>query len=219
MPPAAGSGPAGMIPGGAGMPGMGSMPGAGGRKGGRGAGTGMMDGGMTGGKDVLAKVDPKAYRVDYSKRRLRTELYAVQLALGKRKKGSETEGSGLTPYVKAPADKKTLDDVTVQVEAVIRVIETLDHDATTYEKDLRKEMKKLEELTKPLPAAAAKPAAAKGVEDEIPMGGARPAAAKPPAEEPPMEEVPMAAPAKAPAGAPNGSPPAAGKAPPAGKTP
>jgi len=122
--------------------------------------------------------------------------------------------------------------IKTNVEEVIRVVETLEQDAETYDKELRKQMKKLEAITKPLPAAAVKPAdAAKpaGVEDEVPMGGAKPAAAagaKPAAakaaEEPPAEEVPMAPPAaKAPVDATKAPlPPDAGKAaPPAAAAP
>jgi hypothetical protein len=191
--------------------------------------------GMPGmGMDAQAKLDPRAYRIDYSKRRLRAELYTVQLALGKKKrasaKGDEEPSHGLVAYASAAADTAILDSIRTQVEDVIRVVETLDQTAEVYEKDLRKEMKKLEGSTKPLPVAAAKVDVAKAApEDEVP--GAKPAAAKPAVEEP-MEEIPMAAtptkaPAakgKAPAAAPGkeAPPPAAEKAappaPPAGKT-
>ena len=197
------------------------MPGAGGRRGGR------NQPGMSGDKNAV--FDPKAYRVDYSKRRLRTELYAVQLALGGKK---HSTAKGLFSYAKAEPDTKALKGITDQVEGVIRVVEELDQSASDYEKELRKEMKKLEALTRPLPVAkvdAAKPGAGKGPaapEEEAPM------AAKPAAEEP-MEEIPMGAPAKGPVdpakggAAPAGGPgvPAkggAGKAPagdPAGKMP
>src|SRR5205823_6147469 len=123
---------------------------------------------------------------------LRAELYAVQLALGKKKKGTKAdepvEGQlkGLWFYVKSvdatnpTPEQAALDKIQGPVEEVIRVVETLEQDAETYDKELRKQMKKLEALTHPLPAAAVKPAhAAKpvGVEDEVPMGGAKPAAA------------------------------------------
>src|SRR5439155_5449400 len=68
---------------------------------------GGMDSGMGGGMGGVATVDHKAYRIDYSKRRLRAELYAVQLALGKKKKGTKAdepvEGQlkGLWFYVKS----------------------------------------------------------------------------------------------------------------------
>lgn len=161
------------------------MPGAGGRRGG---------GNQPGSGIKNAVFDPKAYRVEYSKRRLRAELYTVQLALG-RKKGQTVEG--LYVYAKAEPETTTLDNIRKQVEEVIKIVEELDQSAIDYEKDLRKEMKKLEALTRPLPVAkvdAAKPGAVKGPavpEDEAPM------AAKPAAEEP-MEEIPMGAPAKGP---------------------
>jgi hypothetical protein len=210
----------GAIPGGGGMaggmaPGMPGMPGmSGGRKGASGAG-GMST--MYGAKDTV--FDPKAYRIDYSKRRLRAELYAVQLALGPKKKDPAVKG--LTTFAKTEPDTKTLKDITSHVEDVIKIVEVASPSAEAYEKALRKEMKKLEGLTHPLPVAAkadaAKADAAKGPAapgEEVPAG-VKPAAAKP-AEEP-MEEIPMAAPAKAPAAAPpdagKAAPPEAGKGP------
>ena len=223
--------------GGGGTPGGGMAAGGGGTAvggGGPGASTSMMQGmakmpGMGGnkgkgtdGKISKASMDPLAYRVDYSKRRLRAELYAVQLALGEKKKSAAAEPSarGVIAYAKAETETKAVDNITSQVKAVIREVETLDQDMATYEKSLRAEMKKLENLTRPLPVAAktevAKPAAVP--EEEIPT--ARPAA-KAPAEEP-AEEVPMVPAAKAPAGkAPPAAPADEGKAAPAdaGKAP
>ena len=164
--------------------------------------------------------DPRAYRIDYSKRRLRTELYAVQLALGTKKKGltEDPNARGVAAYAKAETDTKALERITEQVKAVIKEVEAQDQDAATYEKNLRKEMKKLENLTKPLPVAAktevAKPAAAPG--EEVPMA-AKPAA-KAPAEDP-AEEIPLAAPAKKPAEPAKEAPADDGKAPPADKNP
>lgn len=235
----AGAGGAG-IPGAGGMMG-GMMPGmAGGRKGGAGMAPGMP--GMGGLKDTSN--DPKAYRVDYSKRRLRAELYAVQLAMGKKK---ADKAEGLYVYAKAEPETTLLDKIKLQVEEVIKVVEEQTRNAEAYEKSLKKEMKKLEAITKTLPVAAkpeaAKADAAKGAGavpgEEEPMGAkpaaAKPAAAKPAAEEP-MEEVPTGPPAAkgpvepakggapaAPAGkAPAAAPPEAGKAAPppaAGKAP
>ena len=207
--PGGGAMPGGMAPGMPGMPGM-----TGGRKGAAGAG-GMP--GMFGTKDTV--VDPKAYRVDYSKRRLRAELYAVQLALGPKKKDPAVKG--LIAYATAEPDTKALQDIRKHVEDVILIVEEVSHNAEAYEKALRKEMKKLEGLTHALPVAAkadaAKAEAAKGPAapgEEVPVG-AKPAAAKPAGEEP-MEEIPMAAPAKGPAEpAKAGAPAAAGKAAPA----
>lgn len=210
----------GAMPGGAAMSGGGmapAMPGMPGMTGGRKApsGAGGMGGmgGMYGAKDTV--VDPRAYRIDYSKRRLRAELYAVQLALGPKKKDATVKG--LTTFAKAEPDTKTVQEITKHVEDVIKIVEEASPSADAYEKSLRKEMKKLEVLTHALPVAAkadaAKAEAAKGGE-EVPAG-AKPAAAKPAAEEP-MEEIPMAAPAaKGPAEPAKGEAPAA--APPAGK--
>ena len=224
MPGAGGAmpGAGGMMPGAGGaMPGAGGMmPGAGGMMPGMGGGAGRRGGagggGMFGGKDVT--VDPKAYRIDYSKRRLRAELYTVQLALGPKKK--DVGVKGLSVYATAEPDTKTLTEITKQVEDVIRTVEELDQSAEVFEKALRKDMKKLELLTKALPVVAkvdpAKADAAKGPAapgEDDPMG-AKPAAAKPAGEEP-MEELPMGAPAKGPAPPAKGGPPAdAGKAPP-----
>jgi hypothetical protein len=191
--PGAGPGGGGAMPGGAmpggaggapgGMPGMPGMAGGAGKKGSKGfPGAG---GGNTG------TFDPKAYRVEYSKRRLRAELYTVQLALGRKK---DPTVKGLLAYSKAAPDSTTLEGITKQVEETIRVVEELNQSADDYEKALRKEMKKLENLTKPLPVAAV-PGAAKGPAapgEEVPMG------AKPAVEEP-MEEIPAAPAAKGPA--------------------
>jgi len=174
-------------------------------------------GGMYGNKDTV--VDPRAYRIDFSKRRLRAELYTVQLALGPKKKDPAVKG--LTAYATAEPDTKTLKDITNHVEDVIKIVEQASPSAEAYEKALRKEMKKLEGATRTLPTAAkvdaAKADAAKGAgapEEEVPAA-AKPAAAKP-AEEVPMEEIPMAAPAvKAPVEPAKGKAPEA--APPAGK--
>jgi hypothetical protein len=215
--PMGGMMPGGAMPGGAGMAGGGmapAMPGTGGRKTPGATGGGM--GGMFGGKDTV--VDPRAYRIDYSKRRLRAELYTVQLALGPKKKDASVKG--LTTFAKAEPDTKAVQEITKHVEDVIKIVEEVSHNAEAYEKALRKEMRKLEGLTHPLPVAAkvdtAKAEAAKGAAapgEEVP--GAKPAAAKPAAEEP-MEEIPMAAPAaKGSAEPAKGEAPAA--APPAGK--
>jgi hypothetical protein len=211
-----GAGP-GMMPSGGGMPGMPGMPGRSGAGGGK---KGSRMPGMPG-MDALTN-DPKAYRINYSKRRLRAELYAVQLALGKKKKGAVDENArGLIAFAKAETDTKGVETITKQVEDVIREVETPDQDAVTYEKNLRAEMKKLEKLTKLLPAVvktdAAKPAAA--AEEEVPGAAKAPAAkapaAKAPVAEEPAEEVPMAPAAKGPAGPAKAAPADAGKGTPA----
>jgi hypothetical protein len=149
-------------------------------------GTGGM-GGIMGGKDMTN--DPKAYRVDYSKRRLRAELHAVQLALGRSKRSGNPEG--LYVYAKAEPETSTLKGIKDQIEEVIKVVEEQTRNMEAYEKDLKKQMKKLEGLTKALPVAAkGKADAAKGAA----AAAEGPAAAKPAAEEP-MEEIPMGPPA------------------------
>lgn len=212
MPGGAGaSGGPGMMPSGGGMPGMPGM--GGGKKGSR----------MPGmpGTDTLTN-DPKAYRINYSKRRLRAELYAVQLALGKKRKGAADENArGLIAFAKAETDTKGVETITKQVEDIIREVETPNQDAVTYEKNLRAEMKKLEKLTKLLPAVVktdvAKPAVA--AEEEVPGAAKTPAAkvpaAKAPVAEEPAEEVPMAPAAKGPAEPAKAAPADAGKGPPA----
>ena len=198
MPGIAGGGSpggAGAAAGGA-MPGMPGMPGVGGK-----------GSGDKGGRFAVS--DPKHYRIDYSKRRLRAELFTVQLALGRKK---DTTAKGLLAYAKAPADTTALDGITKQVEAIIRVVEEQDQSAEDYDKGLRKEMRKLEALTKPLPIPA-KPGTAKADASRDPAapGEEAPKEAKPAAEEP-MEEIPTAPAAKGPADAGKG-----GAAPPAGE--
>jgi hypothetical protein len=180
--PGDGVGPAGA------MPGMPGMSGAAGRKPGKGSS-------VTGGAKTNL-FDPKAYRIDYSKRRLRAELYTVQLALGRKK---DPTVKGLLAYAKAAVDSTTLDSITKQVEEIIRIVEEQDQSAEDFEKGLRKEMKKLENLTKPLPVVA-KPSAAKADPTKGPAapGEEVPMAEKPAAEEP-MEEIPSAPATKGPA--------------------
>jgi hypothetical protein len=190
-----------MMPGGAGGM-MAGMGGGAGRRGGR----NQPD--MFGNKNTVA--DPKAYRVDYSKRRLRAELYTVQLALGPKKKDPMVKG--LITYAKSEPDTKTLKGINDQVEEVIKIVETQDQSAVDFEKSLRKEMTKLENLTKKLPVAKAEPAKAGAAKGPAVPGDEVPMAAKPAVEEP-TEEIPMAPPAKG--SAPAAAPPDAGKAPPA----
>lgn len=217
--PGGGATPGGAMPGGA-MPG-GARPGGGAMPGG---------GGFPGGAAASASEDPKAYRLEYARRRLRAELESVRIALGERKKGKRPilvpkEGEaqpaeeapqttkGVISYAKGP-DEKYVDEVIVQVQDVIKVVETPDLDFATFEKDLLKQMKKLEGITKPLVAKAPEAVAA----EEVPVGPA-PAVApmKAPAVAAPMEEVPMAA-VPAEAAAPTEAPPEEpAKAPPAEK--
>lgn len=200
---------------GGGMPGIvgGAMPGeSGGALGGMmpGKSGGMPGGGASekGSKNVSS--DPKQYRIDYSKRRLRVELYAVQLALGRKK---DPTAKGLLAYTKAQADTDMLDTITKHVEDIIRVVEEQDQSADDYDKGLRREMRKLETLTRPLPIAP-KPGIAKA---DATKGPAAPGEEVPmetkPATEEPVEEIPTAPAAKGPADAGKGgaAPPAAEK--------
>lgn len=209
--------------GGGGMPAMPGMPGAdgGGAAGGMPGMPGMPGGGAFNKGGKAASSDPKHYRVDYSKRRLRAELFAVQLALGRKKKDSSEKG--LLEYAKAPADTESLQTITTHVEGIIRIVEEQDQSAEDYEKELRKEMRKLETLTKPLPVPV-KPGIAKADAAKGPAapGEEGPMETKPGADEP-VEEIPTAPAAKGPAdaGKAGAAPPAADKGapPPAGKGP
>jgi len=137
--------------------------------------------------------DPKHYRVEYFRRRIRQQLFAVQLGLT----GGEdhlppkatpttpiTTSATTTPSGSQPAekkgvfaiakgdDKKKVDEVYFAVRKVIETIEspgTSDH-ADFYElaKDLRKPMKSLEGVAgKRVPAAGAA-AAGVTVSDDAP---------------------------------------------------
>lgn len=117
-------------------------------------------------------MDPKAYRFDPARRRIRHDLFCVQLGLtgGEDRKPA---GSAPTPppagavavkgeprgmYVLTKPntpDQKFVDEVYQRVRKMVEIVETKAIDVLTLDKDLRKEMKILENtIGKRLPVAA-----------------------------------------------------------------
>lgn len=161
--------------------------------------------------------DPKGYRFDYARRRIRHQLYCVQFGLTggddfDPKKGAAPapadgrQPRGVGAYAKAGAEKKYVVDVYAQVRTLADIVENKAVDLAQLNTDLRKNMKALEGMTKKLGAAPA---------TETPAGAA------------PAGDLPVAPPAAKPAAAPAdaveipAAPPAAVAAPPAaaGKAP
>jgi hypothetical protein len=228
----------GMMPGGA--AGMGVGPGAGGsadgaysgpRPGGsvrpKGPGAdaaggvgGMLNGGpgseYGGGYGAVsqASLDPKQYRFDYIRRRIRGQIYAVEVGLvgpdgfqrylteqklaeAAAKPGAVLPASATTRYDSPPrgvlvlakdkkADEEFVKKVVDAVVKLARTVEETDTDLAELDKKLRKEMKTLEAMTRKL--AVAKPVAEPTDLPETPAGPpARGGAAPlPPAPEPPV---------------------------------
>jgi hypothetical protein len=177
----------------------------------------MMGGGA--GSDLLAPADPKTYRLDNVRRRLRAWLFAVQMGLGNEvnlatgkirvfavtpnAKTAVPHNRGVAAYAKADQEKTYVTDVMIKVQDVIKVVEDQDLEYDDFLTDVREQMKALESITKPLEqpkAEAAEPA------DDVPgsaaparaaaatKGGAAPAAAAP--DVPDAAEVPGAVPLK-----------------------
>ena len=154
----------GGYPGGSGSSGY---PGGSGRSGypGGSAGTGS-DGGY--GYGALAPPDPKQYRFDLVRRRLRSQLYAVEVGLG----GPDVNvGKGLVKTGEAPAapagpprgvealakntpDEQVVAEISKLVGKLVETVESTDNaDMASLEKELRKQMKPLEAKTRKLAAA------------------------------------------------------------------
>jgi len=119
------------------MPPYGGMPG--------------MDGGLLGG---AAAQDPKGYRLDPLRRKMRSRLYGVQVALTG-PTGDATPTRGAERLAKTPAEKDAVKKIRDNLEKVIAVIETPEQTMEDFEKDLRRALKPLDDLTR-----AAKPAVA-----------------------------------------------------------
>jgi hypothetical protein len=175
----------GGMPGGGRMmtPGMGSSDGLGGMARPLRAAPGTMPGGEIGGSadgygsDAggidPSTLDPKHYRMDYLRRRMRQELYSVQLGLTggedfvEQKKGpksaiaekagaSTSRDSGDKKGVLSVAkgnDREAVLEVYYKVRKLVEIVESAAPEAElpVFAKDLRKEMKNLEAITKKLP--------------------------------------------------------------------
>ena len=159
------------------------------------------DGGYGYGSATAA--DPKQYRFDLIRRRLRAQLYAVEVGLNgpdphARTRPGETPTGlprGMAALAKGKqAEEKYVGDVLGLVKKIADAVENADADVTELEKDIRKHMKPLETATRKLVAPA--PVEAQAELPELPAG--------PPV--PPVAGVKgSAAGAKGPAPAANGS--------------
>lgn len=141
-------------------------------------------------------VDLKAYRFDHVRRRLRYQLYCVQLGLNGGVEKAPTRG--MLAVAKAPADIAAIATIDKSVRKLIETVEVKAVDMAQLEKDLRKNMTALEGLTKKLTAPAA------AVPSDVPMAdvpaappAAVPAAAAPAAAAPGDNDVPADVPAAA----------------------
>lgn len=167
------------LEGGTGMAGSGYMPGGGGMGGTEGGSfrpairpTPGISGGIGGeggydsaggGLQDPSTLDPKHYRTEYLRRRMRQELYAVQLGLTGGEDHSPTKsgggsssssssstadrnGRGVFAIAKSKAEKDKVDEVYFKVRKLIEAIEIAGNDTEFLQvaKDVRKELKPLE---------------------------------------------------------------------------
>jgi hypothetical protein len=204
------------------------MIGGGGPGGGIGSGFGGDD-------TAFAPADPKGYRFEYARRRIRQQLYCVQFALTggdefdpKRSPTTTTAPAGqevmpprgIHAFAKPGDEKKYVSDVYGKVRDLANVCESKAVDLASLDKELRKTMKSLEAITKKLAPPAVIPPAGTPAIEAPPVAAAAPPAAPPVAAAaapmPPAAAPPAADTAEPPAAAP---PPAAGAAPPAASEP
>jgi len=202
----------------------GGMPGPGGLRGGAGVYGGSDSGGVrplrptaggmpgdgygepgTAGYVDPSTLDPKHYRVEFLRRRLRQSLYAVQLGLTGGEDhappkttpgggaptnptlttptGPKPEPKGVFAIAKNETEKTDVNNVYYKVRKLIEAVEAPGPDVDFYQlvKDVRKEMKPLESLIGkrvPPPGAAA---AGSAIIDDVPSIPAKPGPAKAPA--------------------------------------
>jgi hypothetical protein len=125
-------------------------------------------GGMPGygmpGMGMMAQ-DPKAYRFDYARRRIRHQLYAIQLGLtggddiapprsGQQPQAQEFKNGGVIMVATAASpERQTVERVYASVRKMILTVESADPttaDLAKLDKDLRREIRVLESLTRKL---------------------------------------------------------------------
>jgi hypothetical protein len=151
---------------------------------------------LLGGGTGLLVEDPKQYRFDPSRRRIRADLYAVQVGLTGGEDRTQTT-RGVEKLAKTPAEKAYVGDVKKAVDGLAKSVEEAGGlDLATLEKDLRIQMKALEGITKKaappaVPAAEAEVPAPPGI---APPGIAPPGVPAPPPGVPAAPAPPVAAP-------------------------
>lgn len=157
-----------------------------------------MAGMQPGGLNDLAP-DPKAYRLDPVRRRLRYQLYCVQTGLGypldKATATPSVKRNGAQRIATVPAEKKAAEDVLAAVNKLADVIEKQKLDLIQLKTDLKNEAKVLEGvIARATPAPVAPP-----VDPAAPVAPAKPG--DPPAPKPAAPDDDLlggAAPAKKP---------------------
>jgi hypothetical protein len=173
--------------------------------------------GATGGigRGTAQLVDLKAYRFDHVRRRLRHQLYCVQLGLNGGMEKAPTRG--MLAVAKAPADIEAINNIDKSVRKLIETVEVKAVDMAQLEKDLRKNMTALEAITKKLAApAVAAPSDVPAGDVPAAPAAAAPAGTAPEAAAPAGDDVPADLPVTAPPPAPvppAAAPPAADAAP------
>jgi hypothetical protein len=195
-------------------------------------------GGFGGSMGAVATTDPKGYRFDVVRRRIRQQLYCVQFGItggedfnpSKPPVGAVSSiveaklpARGMNAFAKPGDEKKYVSEVYDKVRKLADICENKAVDMATLEKELRRNMKPLEAITKKLsPAAPGTGPAADVPGAPVAARGAAAAASvskppAPPAPSPPDAPaggVPPANAGAAPAPPANGAAPAA----PAGET-
>lgn len=140
-----------------------------------------------------SSLDPKHYRTQYVRRRIRQYLYAIQLALtGGEDRTPPRPGAAPPPNapttptgprnqqaaekrglvaVATPSERPVVEDVYFKVRKLVEDIESpAEHaDLAQIDKDMRKDMRALEAITRRLPPPGALKASKTG--DEVPSGG------------------------------------------------
>jgi len=158
--------------------------------------------------------DPKHYRLEYLRRRLREILWTVQIGLTggedrdpiKLKKAATVLPPPTATAPKGPTgptsgvwvvakEKQQVDDVYFMVRKLVETVEAKPLDLVSFEKAMRLDLKALEAVTGPPPSPAAPPASPI---EEGPLGLPVPVAA--PAATPAAPVATPAAPARGPAG-------------------
>jgi hypothetical protein len=166
----------------------------------------MGEGGYgTGGIDP-SLMDPKHYRMDYLRRRIRQELYAVQLGLlggedharnkpPAKTTGNEADKRGMYAIAKG-ADKDAVDKVYFAVRDIIQALENVDAqtvELSQLDKDMREKMKGLEgTIGRRIPPPGTP--GAELDEDAPPVRAKKPGKAKGPMKAPPNKTGPKAPP-------------------------
>jgi hypothetical protein len=145
------------------------------------------------GYEALAPKDPKQYRFDLIRRRIRTQLYAVEVGLGgpdvnlksSPKLGDSAAAAtistgparGVESLAKGTPDEKFVVDLHKDVSKLVETVEAVTTDMADLEKTLRKHMKTLENRIPKKLAAPASTSVADEPEVPAPAPGITPSGA------------------------------------------